>query len=673
MSVLKMQRISICALKKDRKAILEKLQSLGVMEVSKVIDEDEVFRKMDTAGQKMGFEKAAAAADQAVELLDRYVPEKKSVFASLEGKKLITVDQEEEVQNRKQELLKIAREIYALDRSRAEQQAEILKLENGIESLKPWMPLDVPLKGQKTKRTELLAGTMPGGMTEERLQEILAEKAYGIVGADVKIICAEQSMTYLTVLCMNEDVSLVEHILRGEGFARPAQVWDTVPSEQKEKLEREIEACRQKMEEAEKRLDELSEYRDDLKIMADYYRVRAEKYEVLGQLPQSRRTFVISGYVPHQQADAVAGYMQECYDCAVDVEELREGEEAPVILKNNPFSASVEGVVESYGLPVKGEIDPTTIMSFFYVFFFGMMLSDAAYGAIVAAVCGILVVKFPRMSPGMKKSLKLFFYCGLSTLIWGILFGGYFGNIVDIVTEKFFGTRITVPALWFVPLDEPMKLLMYSLLFGLIHLFTGLGIKGWLCLRDGKIMDFFCDVVFWFMMLVGLILMLIPSEIFASIAGMEIVFPDGLVLASKLLAAAGAVGIFLMSGRNSKNPGIRLALGAYDLYNITGWLSDVLSYSRLLALGLATGVIASVINQMAGMLPNNIVGIILFAVIFIAGHAINLAINLLGAYVHTNRLQFVEFFSKFYEGGGRPFHPFRENTKYTEIKEETLS
>ena len=272
----------------------------------------------------------------------------------------------------------------------------------------------------------------------------------------------------------------------------------------------------------------------------------------------------------------------------------------------------------------------------------------------------------------MKKSLKLFFYCGLSTLVWGILFGGYFGNIVDIVSEKFFGHTVTVPALWFVPLNDPMKLLVYSLLFGVIHLFVGLGIKGYLCLKDKKYMDFFCDVVLWFMLLVGLILMLLPSDIFASIAQTEIVFPHVLNRAAQLLAAAGAVGIVLMSGRDNRNPALRLALGAYDLYNITGWLSDVLSYSRLLALGLATGVIASVINQMGSMLPDNVIGVVFFILIFLVGHAMNLAINLLGAYVHTNRLQFVEFFGKFYEGGGRPFNPFKENTKYTEVKEETL-
>ena len=125
-----------------------------------------------------------------------------------------------------------------------------------------------------------------------------------------------------------------------------------------------------------------------------------------------------------------------------------------------------------------------------------------------------------------------------------------------------------------------------------------------------------------------------------------------------------------MSGRSSKNPVLRLALGAYDIYNLTGWLSDVLSYSRLLALGLATGVIAQVVNQMGSLFGKGIVGAIGFALVFVIGHALSLAINLLGAYVHTNRLQYVEFFGKFSEGGGRAFVPFESDTKYVDIKEE---
>ena len=638
-----------------------------------ILDEDEDFHRMDTAGKKQGFEKASASVDQALDILERYAPEEKSMFAALEGKKLISAEEGMKVQEARRDLLRTAKQIYDLDREHAEQLASIAKLTNSIESLTPWLNLDVPLQTMKTDRTVFFPGTMPGGTTVEKVYEILAEKAPDAESADVHIVSQEQSTVYLAVICLKEDAGAVEDALRSEGFARPSQTWEEVPARQKEKLEQQISEYREKISEIEEKIKALAAERDRLKIVADYYRVRADKYEVLGTLPQSERTFVISGYIPEAVADKVADGLMEKYDCMVDVEELKEDEEPPVILKNNPFSASMEGVVESYGLPVKGEIDPTTIMSFFYVFFFGMMLSDAAYGALVSIVCGILVLKFPRMSQGMKKSLKLFFYCGLSTLVWGILFGGYFGNIVDIVSEKFFGTTVTVPALWFVPLDDPMKLLVYSLLFGVIHLFTGLAIKGYLCLKDGKVMDFFCDVVLWFMLLIGLILMLLPSDIFASIAQTTIVFPGWLNTLAQVMAAAGAIGIVLMSGRSNKNPALRIALGAYDLYNITGWLSDVLSYSRLLALGLATGVIASVINQMGSMLPNNVIGVIFFIIIFIFGHALNLAINLLGAYVHTNRLQFVEFFGKFYEGGGRPFQPFRENTKYAEVKEETLS
>ena len=161
--------------------------------------------------------------------------------------------------------------------------------------------------------------------------------------------------------------------------------------------------------------------------------------------------------------------------------------------------------------------------------------------------------------------------------------------------------------------------------------------------------------------------MLIPSDIFASIAQVKIVFPPVLNTLAKALSIIGAVGLLLMSGRSSKNPVLRLALGAYDIYNITGWLSDLLSYSRLLALGLATGVIAQVINQMGSMVGDGILGAIVFILVFIIGHTFNLAINMLGAYVHTCRLQYVEFFGKFYEGGGEAFHPFKENTKYVDI------
>ena len=670
MAVLQMQKVSICALKKDRKAVLEQLQRMKVMEITQTLEEDPDFTRMDTRQERMEFEKSASLADQAMEILDRYAPEKKSMFSALEGKTLIEQEDYQKVLEQKESLLCTAKKILALDKEKAEQKAGILKLENSMESLTPWMSLRVPMSYSGTAHTVMFLGTMPLATLEE-IYQMLAQDVPEIDGVDVSIIHSDKDTVYLAVICLTQDAERLEEVLRNHGFARPSQVWDKEPAQVRAELEQTCRECKERILAIEKEVQSFAGERENLRILADIYRVRAEKYEVLGKLPQSERTFFITGYVPARDAGRIEERLTRKFTCVIDIEEIKENEESPTLLSNNSFSASMEGIVESYGLPKKGEFDPTTIMSFFYVFFFGMMLSDAAYGAIIAVACFVILKKFPRMSRGMHQSIKMFLYCGISTLIWGILFGGYFGNIVDIVSQKFFGTTVSIPALWFIPLNDPMKLLIYSMLFGVIHLFVGLGIKGYMCLKEKRTMDFFCDVVLWFMLLTGLILMLLPSEIFTSISQIQIVFPDAVNLLAKVLAIGGAAGILLMSGRDKKNPGLRLALGAYDLYNITGWLSDVLSYSRLLALGLATGVIASVINQMGSMLPNNIVGVIFFVIIFIVGHTLNLAINLLGAYVHTNRLQFVEFFGKFYEGGGRAFHPFAPDTKYVDVKEES--
>ena len=173
-----------------------------------------------------------------------------------------------------------------------------------------------------------------------------------------------------------------------------------------------------------------------------------------------------------------------------------------------------------------------------------------------------------------------------------------------MVAKTFFGYTGATPIikpLWFAPLENPMKLLVFAMALGMIHLYAGLGMKGYMCLKNKDIVGFISDVVSWYMMITGLVLIFIPTDIFASIAQAHIVFPGAVNTLAKVLAIGGALIILFMSGRDNKNPGLRIALGAYDLYNITGWLSDVLSYSRLLALGLATGVIASVVNQMGSM------------------------------------------------------------------------
>ena len=303
-----------------------------------------------------------------------------------------------------------------------------------------------------------------------------------------------------------------------------------------------------------------------------------------------------------------------------------------------------------------------------------MMFSDAGYGIVMAIACAVCLLKFKGMEPGLRRSMKMFFWCGVSTAIWGLLFGSFFGDAVSVISNTFFHTAPPdipglVTPIWFNPVNDPMKMLMFSFLLGIIHLFTGLAILAYNYIKYKK--DYLAviyDVISWYLLVGGGILALLTMDMMQNIAGFTLPPIYGKI--GGIMAAVGAVIILFFAGRESKNPIIRLAKGAYGLYGTTGYLSDILSYSRLLALGLATGVIATVFNKIGSMMGDSIIGILGFILIFIIGHGVNIGINALGAYVHTNRLQFVEFFGKFYTGGGKEFKPFKINTKHYTVKEE---
>ncbi|WP_242856889.1 V-type ATP synthase subunit I [Clostridium sp. FS41] len=665
-----MKKVLICGLKKDRKGTLELLQRQGVLEISNVLQEDDMFQKMDVTSSKTVFERNAAIAEQAIMVLSKYAPEDKGMLSSFAGRELLSVEEYEANAVNHDETMKKAYRLQDLAKQIGEHSAMIPKLEQQMEALAPWKSFDLPLDFKGTKKSVAFIGSIQEEISLEQITERLGELVPQADTIDVNIVSASKEQTCLFIVCAKKDAEAVEDGLKKLNFVKPP-LSSQVPAKRQQQLEEELSKVRAEIAGAEKAIADMAPDREALKFVMDYYTMRAEKYGVLNGLVQSKRVFLITGYVSVETAPRLEKLLQEKYEVVVEFSEPEEKDDVPVILHNNKFAEPVEGVIESYSLPGKGEIDPSMVVATFYYVLFGLMLSDAAYGLIMVAGTAYCLTKFKNMEDGMKKFMKMFMYCGISTAFWGFMFGSFFGDAVNVIATTFFNRPdIRLAPIWFEPVSLPMKMLVFAFVLGIIHLFTGLGIKFYSCVRSGNLADGIYDAIFWYMLVGGGIVYLLTMSMFTDMLGLTFTLPPIAGTVAAVLAVIGLIGIVLTSGRESKSWFKRILKGLYGAYGITSYLSDILSYSRLLALGLATSVISTVFNKMGSMVGGNIAGAIVFILVFLIGHSLNLAINALGAYVHTNRLHYVEFFGKFYEGGGRKFEPFAIHTKYYKVKED---
>ncbi|MGN0734305.1 MAG: V-type ATP synthase subunit I [Anaerovoracaceae bacterium] len=656
MSIIKMQRVAVIGLDTEKEKLMNQLMDFGAVELTdqsgKLSEEiwadntsvDEDREKVSAIEAKLN------RAEQSLEVIEKYGDIKHPLFKTRRSVKKSQMGRMLADENTNEKnvdyILGLNEKIHSLNE-------KLNKLNQDAASLNPWVNYDPPLEVTGTGTTALFTGVLPAGADTEGLSAHLEEKIGTVL---FKVVGSDKDMFYTAVLTPEERQDDVLAELKQSGFSQVTfkGMTGTVSENlkriegEKDVLEKEIKETADEAAAAAGMKDGIEEYSDILAIDLDKEKIRAK-------LLKTRKTFFIEGWVPERCIPEASAILDE-NGCYYTFREPLDDEEVPVLMENTRMVVPFEAVTEMYSLPAYHGFDPTRIFALFYAVFFGMMLSDAGYGILMAVGCFVALKKFDL--EGMTyKMVKLFFYCGISTTIWGALFGGWFGDIVPVFTRTFLGKEVAVSPLWFNPLDDPMKLLILSLALGVVHLFIGMGIKAYMQIKEGKWLDAVCDEGFWYVTILGLIAWLGGGTI-----------SDSLPTVGMYMSIIGGAGLLLTGGRHNKGFG-KITGGLSNIYNITSYMSDILSYARLLALGLATGVIAQVVNTMGTLFGGGIGGLIALTIIFLFGHTLNLAINALGAFIHASRLQYVEFFGKFYEDGGEPFDPFRRKTKYIKLED----
>lgn len=655
MAKLRMKKIELIALLTDSKKIIELLQRRGVVEICR---NEEELPGANVGAVLSEFEKFRSTAAQALDVLDRYCPQRSTLDQILGNRTEVEKHAFGREAMNLEKVMNASGEILRSSKCISDCESRQAQLEVRTDVLKQWTALDVPLNFKGTDTTTAFIGTVP----YQANIGLLAQELPDCV--EIEVISSSKEQTNLFVICSDTVSDETEAALRKLSFIPVSDPESKTPAELISQYEAEQTSLAETAKKAEENICALGEMRRELEFTVDYLQMRKDKYEALNSVGFTGNTFVLSGYIPEKYAEPLKKEIEAKYTAAINFTDPAEDEDVPVLLENSRFSAPVEGITKMYAMPGKKDVDPTPVMSFFYYLFFGMMLSDAGYGLVMLIGTTIALKKF-RLETTMRRTLEMFRNCGISTLIWGALFGSWFGDIIQVIGKEFAGKEIGSTALWFEPTNDPIKLLLFAFGLGIIHLFAGVAVSFKMAWDDGRKLDAVLDTLPIYMIILGVAP--IGAAIFTDV-------PAVLKSVGIPLMIAGAVLLVLTSGRSSKSVFGKFFGGLYALYNTaTGWLSDILSYSRLLALGLATGSIASVIN-LIGTMPQNIVfKAVLLAVVFVLGHSVNMAINLLGAYVHTDRLQFVELFSKFYTGGGREFQPLTVNTKYIKFKEENIN
>lgn len=652
MSVSTMKRLTVLAHQRDEDKLIKRLVSLRCLDVNTATQSTDISLKTcERAETCSALEESVASINKAIAALGRYAKRKKGTLGLSRKRLDLGAFAESDEAARARQAVRDTLDVLS---EQADIKKEIAKRWELVAALSPYIDYELPLGFKGTEHTSALLGKLPPKLDVRSLGVQLSE-----IGTVSKILHSDGTGIYVSVICHSDDRERVTSLLSEYGFLS-ASLSDTELTAEKYhfSLLSEISGLEAEYQRLTQRLSELAALLDGIEALYDVEATALTAARVKEKMLSTEACIIIEGWVPSGFTERITAVL-EGFSCAYELSEPTDEDRPPVWLQNNSFAQNFEWVLGMYSYPAYGKFDPTFIMSIWYFIIFGLTFADAGYGLLLI-LGGLLGSRLFRSSPSMERFLKTFGYCGISCVVFGILFGSYFGDLplafmrsflnipeTDLPTLALLGNKAANIAVLFDPLQNPMSFLLIALGVGAAQLITGMAIKFVLLCREGRAADAILDVGVYWLLFAGIALIFMAPRV------------------GKPTAIAAVVLILLTHGRKEKRVIQKILKGFLGLYDLISYASDLLSYSRILALGLAAGVISQVINLLAALGGPSVGGIIMLIAVFLVGHTLNLVINLLGTFVHTARLQYIEFFNKFYEDGGVAFEPIAPSERYT--------
>ncbi|GHU77183.1 V-type ATP synthase subunit I [Clostridia bacterium] len=656
--IAKMNKFTLLTFSCNKDALLKELQKHANAHFG-IMDETEGLRRVYAGAERSKLEEKLSKVDFALAKIEEFRAVKKGISAYTAPSPELDFDEFDSFAKR-YDYNSVYENIKAADSEIKLLRMECAKLSADNLALTPWLKLDVSAKTLDTlKSTRYALGTMPKTMAET-FAENLSEESY------MEILDGTKDESGVLIVTLEDDFDAVLTLAKTSGFTSVSLALPETPRELQLANQRRIKEMEQLEENESEKIKEYAGEYDNLKTAADYFNTAIERAKASENFMRTKDFYVAEGWaaavdIPDIEKAVKSVCSDEYYFESEEVE--KDSAEVPIKLYNNKLVAPFETITEMYSLPKYNEIDPTPLLTPFYLLFFGTMVGDAGYGLVLFLI-SLFALKKCNLKPSMRRFMRFFNYLGVSTmLIGGICFGSVFGFTVIKLSH----TADGIPKAIFDTSLDIVTMLIIAVAIGVFQIIFGLAIKGYMLVRDGKIKDAVFDSLFWIttvMSLVGLITCTAVGN--AALASV-----------SKWVLILSVVGLACTQGRRSPSIGGKIGNGIYSVYSITSYVGDFVSYTRLVALALSGAYIAYSFNLMGGFMPINDANDTLMSgavrmtgglLIALFGGVLNLGLCALGAYVHTCRLQYVEYFGKFYEGGGKPFRPFALKNTFVKIK-----